>query len=214
MSLFDSIVQGIIAGLVLTMMIGPVFFALLQNSIENGYKSAFQMTLGISLSDSFYIAICYFGVSKFIENPTFQFWLAIVGGTIMLVFAIISLLKSRKKGNEEVSSAQAPGISKQILKGIIINGLNPSVFIFWLGIVSAAIVKYQPVKDYIGVFFVSIILTVLVTDNLKAYLADKLSKLITTRFLQGMNIVVGIAFLVFAFNLYLFAFDLKLEDKF
>ncbi len=208
MSLIDSIVQGIGTGLILTIMIGPVFFALLQNSLSSGYKSAFQMTLGISLSDAFYITICYYGVSKFIDNATFQFWLAVVGGTIMVVFAVLSLLQSSQKKSIQTSPKTKQSFLKQVLKGIIINALNPSVFIFWLGIVSAAVVEYQSNRQYIGIFFGSIVLTVLITDNLKAYLAGKLSKLITNKFIRRLNIVVGIAFLVFAYNLYLFAYKL------
>ncbi len=207
MEIIDAVAKGLVAGLVLTIMIGPVFFALLQNSIEKGYRAAFYMTVGISVSDAFYVAICYFGIARFVNDQTFQGWLGVIGGGIMLAFGVLSLFKSVSRRPPTGTVNHGSGFVRQMLKGIVINGLNPSVLIFWLGIVSVATVNYQLKEQNLLFFFGTIILTVFATDNLKAYLSDKLSIMITTRFMKILNTVVGIAFLVFAIKLFHFAYE-------
>jgi threonine/homoserine/homoserine lactone efflux protein len=55
------------------------------------------------------------------------------------------------------------------------------------------------------IFFIALLCTVLSTDLLKAFLADKLRNLITHRFLMIMNIIVGTCLLVFGVRLLLLA---------
>lgn len=214
MGIFEAITKGLAAGMLLTIMIGPVFFALLQNSLEKGYKAAFPMTIGISVSDAFYIAVCYFGIARFINNQRFQLWMGVIGGSIMLVFGLLSLFKSASRRPPRKGVNQPSGFIRQMLKGMLINGLNPSSLIFWLGIVSVATVNYQFKQQGLILFFATIIVTVFVTDNLKAYLSDKLSTIITTRFMRIMNSVVGIAFLVFSMKLFHFAYEIGFAKLF
>ena len=61
----ESILNGVISGLVLACLIGPVFFTLLQTSIERGFWSGFFVAIGVSLSDAIYIALCYLGNQVF-----------------------------------------------------------------------------------------------------------------------------------------------------
>ena len=214
MGIFEAITKGLAAGMLLTIMIGPVFFALLQNSLEKGYKAAFHMTIGISVSDAFYIAICYFGIAQFVNNQRFQLWLGVIGGCIMLVFGLLSLFKSGARRPPGKGNDQSSGFVRQMLKGLLINGLNPSVLIFWLGIVSVATVNYQLKEQGLLFFFGTIILTVFATDNLKAYLSDKLSAMITTRFMRILNSVVGIAFMGFAIKLFHLAYEIGFDKLF
>ena len=51
----DIVINGLLFGLLLCVLIGPVFFALIQNAIEKGFYSGFFMAIGIALSDAFYI---------------------------------------------------------------------------------------------------------------------------------------------------------------
>ena len=49
--------QGVLYGITLALLIGPVFFALLRVSIERGFTSGAWMALGIAVSESFIIAL-------------------------------------------------------------------------------------------------------------------------------------------------------------
>src|SRR3989337_1346383 len=90
-------IRGIISGIILACLIGPVFFTLLQTSIERGFSSGVFVAIGISLSDSFYILISYFGLTQFLEVTNFRHYMAYGGGVILLIFGLYYLLvKSRK----------------------------------------------------------------------------------------------------------------------
>lgn len=203
----DAVWNGFLMGLLLSVLIGPVFFALIQNSIEKGFWSGFFMAIGIALSDAFYIAITYFGVSRLIENESFNMWLGGIGGTIMLIFGGVYLFKpvpvkgARQRHDEETKWFQ------QILKGFFLNGVNPFVLFFWIGVVSKVSIDFDGEPNLLTVFFVTLIATVFATDVTKSYFATKLSEIVTPRFMKIMNRVVGIALLAFSLRLFNFVLE-------
>ncbi|WP_420387786.1 LysE family translocator [Roseivirga sp.] len=209
----DIVINGVLYGLLLCVLIGPVFFALIQNSIEKGFWSGFFMAIGIALSDSFYIVVTYLGISQLVENPSFNMWLGGVGGVIMLGFGFVYLLKPvpakgiRQRHQEETKWFQ------QIVKGFLLNGINPFVLFFWLGIISKVTLTYKYSNNEAISFFIVLIATVLLSDILKSYFATKLSQIVTPRFMKIMNRVVGIALIAFSiklFNFVLEEFDMAL----
>lgn len=195
--------SGVKLGILLAFLIGPVFFTLIQTSVERGFVKGALVAVGVSLSDAVYVAVCYFGLVQFINQPNFREGLAYGGGIILIGFGLYHLLvKSRQPVSTHVPAATASTEWRYIAKGFVINGLSPMVLIFWIGTLSVASIDLGYTRGYeFLIFFVSLLLTVLGTDLLKAYLAGKLSRLITTRLLRVMNVLVGLCLIAFGIRL-------------
>lgn len=196
------ILKGIQFGVVLAFLAGPVFFTIIQTSAERGFTKGVLVALGVSISDAFYVVVCYLGLISLIESPTFRDHMAFVGGSILILFGLYNLIiKTRKKAEaKDVSNESKP--YRYILKGFFINAFSPMVPILWIGYISIASIDLKLVKDSeFAVFFVSMLATVLLTDIAKAYLAGRLSTLITPRRMMIMNVLVGIALVVYGARL-------------
>ena len=199
-------IRGIISGIVLACLIGPVFFTLLQTSIERGFLSGVFVAIGVSLSDTVYILISYFGLIQVLEEPNLKHYMAFGGGLVLLLFGLYYLfIKSRKLARVQPENLKRASGLRLAAKGFIINGLSPMVLFFWLATVSLATTQlgYDAPKHAM-IFFASIVITVFITDIMKAKLADKLRILITPKVIQFMNIVLGIVMIVFAGKFILF----------
>ncbi len=195
--------SGVKLGILLAFLIGPVFFTLIQTSVERGFVKGALVAVGVSLSDAVYVAVCYFGLVQFINQPNFREGLAYGGGVILIGFGLYHLLvKSRQGVATHASAATASTGWRYIAKGFVINGLSPMVLIFWIGTLSVASIDLGYTRGYeFLIFFASLLLTVFGTDLLKAYLAGKLSRLITVRLLRIMNILVGLCLIAFGVRL-------------
>jgi threonine/homoserine/homoserine lactone efflux protein len=202
----EIIVKGIISGIVLALLIGPVFFTLLQTSIERGFLSGVFVAIGISLCDAFYILIAYFGLAQFSQTPQFRHYMAYGGGVILLIFGLYYLfVKSRKLASYDPKKIKNASGIRLAAKGFLINGLSPMVLFFWLATVSVATTQLgYGSSNKAFVFFASIVCTVFFTDVMKAKLADKLRSLVTPSFIRIMNIILGLVMVVFAGKLILF----------
>lgn len=197
-----AIWNGVVLGLLLATLIGPVFFALVQTSIKKGPVPGMFMALGISLSDACYIAITYLGVSQILNNEAFYLWMGLAGGIIMIAFGLFSILKPVQDFSE-VQSVRIgkTGLAKETVKGFLLNGINPSVLLFWIGIASLATVNYQYSHSEAIVFFASVVTTVLLTDILKIFVAQRLKFLLKAKSMKILNCIVGIALVLFGLRL-------------
>ena len=208
----EVILNGVISGIVLAFLIGPVFFTIIQTSIERGFGSGAMVAVGVSLSDAFYITLTYLGVYQLFDNGSFREYLAYFGGMVLLIFGIYYLfIKSKQLSRFDPENVQINNPLKLIGKGFVINGLSPMVLIFWLGTVGVATTKFGYATPQKAVpFFASIVSTVFVTDLLKAKLADKLRRLLTPQFIRKLNMVLGFVLLAFGLRLIYYAGELTI----
>jgi threonine/homoserine/homoserine lactone efflux protein len=200
------IVNGILFGLLLAVMLGPVFFALIQNSIVKGLRPGIYMALGITIADICYIFLMYFSVRLFRNNDTVSVLLGAIGGAIILVTGILSLLKKVHKEEEEIKAIKK-GFARQFIKGFALNGINPFVLLYWLGVMTMVTVNYKYDGAEMIAFFIALISTLLITDVSKVVLAHKLRAWITPKRINWMNKIVGVALILFSLRLFYFAFE-------
>lgn len=203
----EIVLKGIVSGLVLALLIGPVFFSIIQTSIERGFLSGVWVAIGVSISDALYIFLAYMGLSQVFSNGDNQRYMAYTGGVILFAFGAYYLfVKSRRVLNFKSVNIKSTSPLRLVAKGFIINGLSPMVLIFWLGTVSVATGEFgYTTTAQVVTFFGAIVGTVLITDIIKAKLADKLRTIMTPRFVRVMNLVLGVVMLIFGGRLLLYA---------
>jgi threonine/homoserine/homoserine lactone efflux protein len=197
--MIKALLEGIVCGLVLSMMLGPVFFGLLHTSIYKGFRKAVVYASGVASSDSFFILITYFGITGFMEDPRFRNIMMLVGGIIMMAFGVYYILKSAPDTLEVSKEKKSKSSSRKRsmwFKGFVLNAVNPSVFLFWIGTVSFVSLNYNNERYSVFVFFLASILVVFGLDVLKAYIAHKIKIYFTVRLLNKMNKVLGIIILL------------------
>lgn len=203
----EIVLNGVISGVVLALLVGPVFFTILQTSIERGFGSGALVAVGVSLSDAFYITLTYLGVYRLFDNGTFREYFGYFGGVVLLIFGIYYLfVKNRRIRGIDPEKVQVNKPWKLIGKGFLINGLSPMVLIFWLGTVGLATTKFGYATPQKAIpYFASIVSTVLLTDIIKAKVADKLRRLLTPKFIRNLNILLGFVLLIFGGRLIYYA---------
>lgn len=193
-----AIINGIAFGLTLTVLLGPVFFTLLQTSLEKGFSKAAIVALGVCLGDIVMISLVYFGFSSLIGFEENKELIAYIGSVILLSFGIAAIFKSRKPYVRLKELKEVKGFFRFLFKGLLINALSPFVPIFWIGTMSLATVKYEYEGLTLFAFFATIVTVVFATDVIKAFLAQKLTAFINVRVMKFLNISVGIILILFA----------------
>jgi threonine/homoserine/homoserine lactone efflux protein len=199
--MLKAIFEGVVWGLILSFMIGPVFFGLLHTSIHKGFKKALVYATGVAFSDTFFIVITYLGIAGFMDDEQFRKILLLIGGFIMIAFGLYYILKKAADSIELKDKNDSIKKTNVFIKGFLLNAINPSVFIFWIGMVSFAGITFHNDKYLILIFFIVTVGTVFSTDILKAYIAHKIKIYFTNRLLNKMNKVLGSVILLAGLSL-------------
>jgi threonine/homoserine/homoserine lactone efflux protein len=201
--------KGLLFGLILSFMVGPVFFALIQTSIEYGFKAGLFMAFGVAMSDSMYIAISYSGLSQISENIQLKFFLGLVGALIMVGFGLNYIFRPIPKKGLKRYEMNSNSHLRKILKGFMLNSLNPFILLFWLGVAGLVTVEMHFNFDQASFFYVGVIAMVLTMDITKSFLATRLRTFVTPHFMNIINRIVGIVLILFGIRLFYYALELK-----
>jgi len=203
--LFELIIKGIVTGFILSIMIGPVFFVLLETSIRRGVKAAIAFDLGVLLSDVVYVLIAYVFYSQVsaLMAGEKQDLLKIIGGALFLVYGVVTYFKKPKEMKvDEVGNVvhRSSDYVMLILKGFFLNFANPFVIFYWFSVITLGAKKatHGDTNDDSILFYIGVILiTFFSLDLLKIFGAKKLRPLVTDKLLVILNHFIGIVFFVF-----------------
>jgi len=197
--LIQTIIKGYLTGLILSLSFGAGFFSLLHASIEQGYKKGLLVALGMVLSDLFFVTLCIFGAS-FVENQIKELdtEIRIVGFIALIILGISTFLK--KANDPEAGHVQPRGNLIYIMKGVMLNTINPFTILFWLGL--AAFVKSSmPNMLEVVVFFSVTLGAMFFNQFIICYSANKVKHLLSVQKQQLLNHIIGVVFVIVAFVL-------------
>jgi threonine/homoserine/homoserine lactone efflux protein len=188
---WHAILKGIVAGLLIAVMIGPVFFALLQTSIKKGLVAGILFAVGIVLSDSLYFLLAFFGLSQLGGSFDIKKVMGIGGGIFLLGFGLMLLFKKKPPKEKGLKDTDRYSLWKSFAQGFLINMLNPSALLYWASVVTFVNHDYEGDERMIFSFFLACMSVVFGTDALKAFLAFRLRDWVTEKFMLWLNRISG-----------------------
>jgi len=207
--LFELTIKGIVTGFILSIMIGPVFFVILETSIRRGVKAALALDLGVLISDLVYILIAYVFYSEVsgLINGENKGILKLIGGILFVIYGAFTFFKKPKEEKvDEVGNVvqNSSDYFMLALKGFLLNFANPLVIFYWFSVITmgAKNSEHAGTNENSILFFLGVILiTFFSFDLLKILGAKKLRPLVTEKLLVALNHLIGIVF--FGFGVFL-----------
>ncbi len=201
--MLNILFEGIILGLLVSISIGPAFFAMIQTGIDRGFRYGFFMALGILVSDITLISILYLGSSTFFDNDANKFYIGLIGGIVLIGFGLYTFTKKpevfKRRNPNYKKPKKEPTFLTFVVKGYFLNILNPFLIIFWLaalGFVSAN-AKEGELLNYTLTFFSGTLATIFAADLLKSYIGNKIKKYMRLRYIFWVNRIIGMLLIVF-----------------
>lgn len=201
--MLQDIAAAIIPGFILSFMIGPVFFVLLETSAVKGFKAAIIFNLGVVLADIIFILIAYFSSYRLIQSIKDDPALFIFGGLVMLSYGIITLIKNKKKEKsiDEVDPTELAqnNYFSLFIKGFFLNFINVGVLGYWLLILITIgpRLKLDPTRMF--TFLATMVATYFVVDIFKIIAAKQLRNklnpkniLLIKKFISIVLIISGV----------------------
>jgi len=207
----ELILKGIVTGFILSIMIGPVFFVLLETSIRKGIKAAIFLDLGVLLNDIVYILIAfvfYKEVNALFESEDNSI-LRIIGGGLFLLYGLYYFFMKKVDAGDldggHIAEISTKNYMFLFVKGFLLNLANPMVVFYWFSVLTLGDESSNGASfdSSIAIFLGTILATFFSIDLLKIFGAKKLRPLLNGKLLKGLNRLIGIVFCVFGLVLLL-----------
>lgn len=195
--MIHSLSIGIILGLSAGFAPGPLLTLVISESLQYGIKAGIKVALAPIISDLPIILLTLFIASRL---SGFNFGLGVISliGGIFIFITGVNCMRS-----QTLQTAAQTEPPKSLLKGVVVNALNPHPYLFWISVgvptmSKAADIGLTAVVFFIGGFYISLvgskIILAIAVGRSRAFLKGRLY-LYTLRFL-------GLLLCMFAFVLF------------
>ena len=198
--MFDDILTAIPFGIILAFTIGPVFFVLLETSATKGFRSALTFDLGVILADIVFILIAFYSTNslrgKIKDDPSFL----IFGGALLVVYGVISFIKTSKSFRAIVKEYHKVEIQKDygklFIKGFLLNFINIGVLLGWLAFMVLGDSLTTSENGEI-IFISTMLISYFITDLIKIVIAKRLKDKLTPRLIFKTKKIITLVILGF-----------------
>ena len=185
--------EGLAWGLATALLLGPVFFTLLRAALDHGFRGGALVAAGIVLSDVLVMVLCLSGASLVDHGAIGERWMALAGGLLLLAMGLHYLLKRPQ------AAAPVRGLRKRdalglITSGFLVNFVNPFVFAVWAGLVLHATNAFGEGRSR-AEFLLAVLAGILTSDLLKAWMAPRLARLLSSEVLKWIHRAIGVLLL-------------------
>ena len=195
--MIEDVQAAIPLGLLMSFMIGPVFFVLLETSATKGFRAGLFFDLGVILADVFFLLIAYFSSFQLLENLSNQPGLYVFGGVILSVYGITMFFARPVNRHNPDLKPKKGGYFNLFIKGFLLNFINIGVLVFWLGVIIVVGPSLDNDPNRIITFFSAMLGAYLCMDVVKILLAKQLKKKLTEDRIRLLKKGLGIILVIF-----------------
>ena len=189
----EPLLKGIISGITISFLIGPIFLALADITITKGWRSGLSYIAGVLISD---IVLIYLVETILQQFPfdSIKTQIGIVGGIMLIAFGIVTYFAKATSKAQDVTSVKT--LFQAFLKGVSLNMFNPFVTVWWITMYTTVTINYDTFTDRF-LFYFGILFMVFLFDLLKMRFAYYLKQRLTENNLSVIKKVVGACLFVF-----------------
>ena len=191
--MIKAIIFGFLYGFILCFTFGPVFFRLIQTSIDNGYKRGILIALGVTVADAILMFFALFGTSYLPQLKYFDDIISVTGASILFILGFVSIFK--QKTQIIYPTSKLSSFLYYFTSGIFLNLLNPSNYLAVFATSAYLVAKGMTLNERI-VFFTLSLLATMIAESLIAFYANKMKRALTEKILKKINQVAGSIFII------------------
>ncbi len=197
----EYLLHGILIGLGLNVLLGPIFVLITQTAIDKGFKASIFLTSGIWLSDAIMAYVCLMFIQKitpYTSDPKFKFYLGMIGGGALILIGMKMVYKNHtnKTKTTEIKNVSGFYLLTYSFQGFLINSLNPFTVFFWIGVFTTVIFNNNASNSETTFFLFGLFGIIIGFDLLKILLAKRIRKYLNDERMYKLNLYSGVIFIV------------------
>ena len=183
--------NGLATGLVLQLAIGPVFFFIINLTLQRSIFDGLIGTLAVTIVDYFYITLAILGIGKLLENKKIKKVFGIISSIVLIIFGII-IIKGIMGGDISATiNTNSTNLLSSFASVFFLTISSPMTIVFFTSIFTAKALEYNYTKKELLVFGFGTGLATLLFMGTSVILFSLVKGGVPILLIQILNLVVG-----------------------
>jgi len=192
------LINGFLTGMLLQIAIGPVFFFILNISLQRTILDGLSAVMAVTLVDYLFIALAVLGVGKLLEKPKINFALGVVSSIVLVLFGIVMILSIEPTGMENSANAMVESnYFSSFISAFVLTISSPLTVVFWTSLFAAKAIENGYAKKELVFFGFAAGFATCVFLGGSVALFSTLSASIPFTLLRISNLAVGALLIVY-----------------
>ncbi len=148
-----TFIDGLSTGFFLQLALGPVFFLILNITLNTGLLNGVAATLGVTLIDFVYISLSFLGIGKLLEKKSARFLLGIISSIVLILFGIVMVYSGMfTETAAPKSSILTDSKWTCFFAGILLTVSSPLTIVFWSSVFTAKAIDRNYSRGALALF--------------------------------------------------------------
>lgn len=183
--------NGLLTGLVLQLAIGPVFFFIINLTLQRTILDGLVAALGAMLADYVYILLAIFGIAKFLEIEKVKKVFGVISSIVLTIFGIF-IIKNALMINTSVDLyANSVSLLSSFIYTFFLTLSSPLTIFLWTGLFATKAIEYNYSKNELFIFGFSTGLATFLFIGTAVVIFSLIKQAVPIELIQVLNIIVG-----------------------
>jgi len=188
---FKIFINGLTTGLFLQLAIGPVFFFVINLTVQRTIYDGLIAVLAVTLVDYLYIALSIVGIGKFLEKKKTKKVFGIISSIVLILFGAIIIKDMVNSTSTVAESLNSISLLSSFFSVSILTLFNPMTIVWFTSLFTAKAVEYNYKKRGLYLFGFSFGLSTLIFMGASVILFSLLKETVPIILIRILNLIVG-----------------------
>ena len=190
--------DGFLTGLILQIAIGPVFFYILNLSLQRTILDGLFAVIAVTIVDYFFITLAVLGVGQLLEKPRIKLGLGIISSIVLILFGIVMILSIHQTSQMvDPNSVVESNHMASFISAFVLTISSPLTIVFWTSLFAAKAIERGYARNQLIFFGLAAGLATLVFLGASVTLLSFIRASVPLMLLKICNIGVGSLLIIY-----------------
>ena len=189
---FKIFKNGLTTGLFLQLAIGPVFFYIINLTLQRSISDGLVAVLAVTIVDYLYITLSIVGIGKLLGNKKTKNVFGIISSLVLIIFGAIIIKGMIANGHSNSVDIESASLLSSFLSVFFLTISSPMTIVFFTSIFTAKAVEYNYTKKELYIFGFSVGSATFLFMGLSVVLFSLLKQSVPIALIQSLNLLVGV----------------------
>jgi len=184
--------NGLLTGLILQLAIGPIFFYIINLTLQKTILDGLFAVLGATLSDYIYIVLTIFGIGELLKKEKTKKILGIISSIVLIIFGLFTIKNIINVNILNSVNTDSTTLLSSFFSTFFLTVSSPLSIVLFTGIFASKVIEFNYNKKELFIFGFSAGLGTFIFMSSFVVLSSLIKDNIPLLLIQIMNLVVGL----------------------